>query len=55
MTYASTKFEVTTSSGLGGDPFTRNVTDGRTETRTDERTGRQADGRTDDGPTFVQN
>ena len=27
MTYSATKFEVTTSYGLGGDTFTRNVTD----------------------------
>ena len=26
-TYLGTKFEVTTSNGLGGDTFTRNVTD----------------------------
>ena len=29
MAYAPTEFEVTTSKGLGGDIFTRNVTDGR--------------------------
>ena len=29
--YASTKFEVATSNGLGGDTITRNVTDGRTD------------------------
>ena len=28
--YASTKFEIATSNGLGGDTITRNVTDGRT-------------------------
>ena len=37
--YASTKFEVATSHGLGGDTITRNVTDART----------------DDGPTLVRN
>ena len=30
LTYLPTKFEVATSNGLGGDTFTRNVTDGRT-------------------------
>ena len=34
MTYSTTKFEVATSNGLGGDTFTRNVTDGRTHRRT---------------------
>ena len=29
-TYLSTKFEVATANGLGGDTFTRNVTDGCT-------------------------
>ena len=28
-TYSATKFEVNNSNGLGGDTFTRNVTDGR--------------------------
>ena len=28
VTYAPAKFEVTTPKGLGGDAFTRNVTDG---------------------------
>ena len=28
VTYLSTKFEVATSNGLGGDTFTRNVMDG---------------------------
>ena len=37
MTYSTTKFEVATSNGLGGDTFTRNVTDGRTHRRTDGR------------------
>ena len=36
--YASTKFEVATSSGLGEDTITRNVTDRRTDARTDRRT-----------------
>ena len=27
VTYSATKFEVATSNGLGGDTFTRNVTD----------------------------
>ena len=35
VTYSTTKFEVATSNGLGGDTFTRNVTDGRTHGRTD--------------------
>ena len=29
VTYSTTKFEGATSNGLGGDTFTRNVTDGR--------------------------
>ena len=33
MTYSTTKFEVATSNGLGGDTFTRNVTDGQTDGR----------------------
>ena len=41
--YASTKFEVATSNGLGEDTITRNVTDGQTH------------GRKDDGPTLVRN
>ena len=45
--YASTKFEVATSNGLGGDTITRNVTEGRTDAR--------MDGQTDDGPTLVRN
>ena len=45
MTYSPTKFGVATSNGLGGDTFTRNVTDGRTHGRTDGQT----DGRTTDG------
>ena len=31
VTYSATKFEVATSNGLGGDTFTRNVTDGQTD------------------------
>ena len=38
VTYSPTKFEVATSNGLGGDTFTRNVTDGRIHARTDRRT-----------------
>ena len=41
------KFKVATSNGLGGDTFTRNVTDVRTDGQTD--------GRTDDGPTLTRN
>ena len=42
--YASTKFEVATSNGLGEDTITRNVTDGRTDRQTDARTdGRRTD------------
>ena len=37
VTYSPTKFEVATSNGLGGDTFTRNVTDGRTDGQTDRR------------------
>ena len=37
-TYSAIKFEVTTSYGLGGDTFTRNVTDGRTDRQTNGRT-----------------
>ena len=33
--YAPTKFEVAMSNGLGEDTITRNVTDGRTDARTD--------------------
>ena len=44
VTYLTTKFEFATSHGLGGDTFTRNVTDGRTH----GRTGRQTDRRTTD-------
>ena len=35
--YASTRFEVATSNGLGGDTITRDVTDGRTNRQTDAR------------------
>ena len=37
VTYSTTKFEVATSYGLGGDTFTRNVTDGRTHGRTTDQ------------------
>ena len=37
MTYSTTKFEVATSKGLGGDTFTRNVTDGQADRQTDGR------------------
>ena len=47
MSYSPTKFGVATSNGLGGDTFTRNVTDGRTHGRTDGRTDRRTDGQTD--------
>ena len=40
MIYASTKFEVATSIGLGEDTITRNVTEGRTDRQTDRRTDR---------------
>ena len=44
VTYSFTKFEVPTYNGLGGDTFTRNVTDGRTHGRTDGQTdGRRTD------------
>ena len=39
VTYSATKFGVAMSNGLGGDIFTRNVTDGQM----------------DNGPTLVQN
>ena len=35
MTYLGTKFKVAMSNGLEGDAFTRNVTDGCTDGRTD--------------------
>ena len=47
VTYSPTKFEVATSNGLGGDTFTRNVTDGRTHGRTDGQTDGRTDGQTD--------
>ena len=43
VTYLGTKFEVATSNSLGGETFTRKVTDAR------------GDGRTDDEPTLIQN
>ena len=48
MTFSPTKFEVATSNGLGGDTFTRNVTDGRTYARTDGQTDGRTDGRRTD-------
>ena len=52
MTYSATKFEVATSHGLGGDTFTRNVTDGGrhgwTDRQTDRLTDRRTEGRTTD-------
>ena len=45
VTYLGTKFEVAVSNGLGGDAFTRNVTDGGTDGQTDGR-------RTDFGTLF---
>ena len=45
VTFLGTKFKVAMSNGLGGDAFTRNVTDGRTDTQTDRQT--------DHGPTLV--
>ena len=38
VTYSATKFEVPTSNPLGGDTFTRNVTDAHPDGRTDRRT-----------------
>ena len=44
MPYAATKFKVARSNGLGGDTFTRNVTDARKHIRTDgRRDGRRTD------------
>ena len=37
MAYLGTKFKVAMSNGLGGDAFTRNMTDGRTDGQTDGR------------------
>ena len=45
VTYLGTNFKVAMSNGLGGDAFTRNVTDGRTDRWTDRRPDR----RTTDG------
>ena len=45
VTHLGTKFEVATSNGLGGDTFTRNATDGRTDAHTYSQT--------DDGPTLL--
>ena len=35
VTYSTTKFEVATSNGLGGDTFTRKVADARMHKQTD--------------------
>ena len=44
VTYSATKFEVATSNRLGGDTFTRNVTDAHPHGRTDAQTdGRRTD------------
>ena len=44
VTYPGPKFEIVTSDGLGGDTFTRNVTDGRMHRLTDRPIdGRRAD------------
>ena len=48
VTFSPTKFEVATSNGLGGDTFTRNVTDGHTHGRTDGQTDGRTDGRRTD-------
>ena len=48
MIYSTTKFGVAASNGLGGDTFTRNVTDGLTHGRTDRQTDGKTDGRTKD-------
>ena len=40
VTYSATKLEVATSNRLGGDTFTRNVTDAQPHGRTDVRTHR---------------
>ena len=37
VTYLGTKFKVAMSNGLGGDAFTRNVTDGQTDRWTTDR------------------
>ena len=37
VTYSTTKFEVATSNGLGGDTFTRNVTYARMDGRMTDR------------------
>ena len=41
VTYLGTIFKVAMSKGLGGDTFTRNVTDGRTDGQTHKRTVRR--------------
>ena len=40
VSYSATKFEVATSNRLGGDTFTRNVTDAHPHGRTDAGTDR---------------
>ena len=47
MSPSTLYYLVATSNGLGGDTFTRNVTDGRTHGRTDGQTDGRTDGRTD--------
>ena len=37
MTYSGAKIEVAKLNGLGGETFTRNMTDARTHTQTDEQ------------------
>ena len=37
VTYSATKFEVATSKGLGGDTFTKNLRDRRTDGRTTDQ------------------
>ena len=44
MTFSATKLEVAIPNGSGGDTFTRNVTDGLMDGRTERRTdGQQTD------------
>ena len=47
VTYVAIKFEVARSNGLGGDTFTRNVTDAQTNRLTDAQTNRCTDAQTD--------
>ena len=37
MTYSGTKFKISTSNGLGGDTFTRNVEDAQMDGQIDRR------------------